>query len=145
MTKKYSGFTLLELMIAITIIGILASLAVPSYQDYTVRAKISEALNMASAAKFAVSEYYIAQGKLPASTAEAGMTSVTTDYMQSITYQKTDSAGEIVLTLSEDIGGTANSKKVILEVTVEDNFLKWKCKPDDTDGPDGKYLPASCR
>ena len=93
---------------------------------------------MASAAKFAVSEYYIAQGKLPASTAEAGMASVTTDYMQSITYQKTDSAGEIVLTLSEDIGGTANSKKVILRVTVEDNFLKWKCKPDDTDGPDGE-------
>ncbi len=66
--KQQKGFTLIELMIVIAIIGILAAIAIPAYQDYTVRSKVSEGLNLAGAAKLAVSETYDTKGYFPATT-----------------------------------------------------------------------------
>ena len=66
--KQQHGFTLIELMIVVAIIGILAAIAIPAYQDYTVRAKISEGLNLAGASKLAVAETYDSKGRMPANS-----------------------------------------------------------------------------
>ena len=70
---KHKGFTLIELMIVVAIIGILAAIAIPQYQNYVARAQVSEALVMASGAKTAVAEYYMINGTFPQSNSEAGL------------------------------------------------------------------------
>ena len=91
--KQQHGFTLIELMIVVAIIGILAAIAIPAYQDYTVRAKISEGLNLAGAAKLAVAETYDSKGSMPAGgNASFGLpsaTSIQSDYVTSITVGST--------------------------------------------------------
>ena len=69
------GFTLIELMIVVAIIGVLASIAIPQYQNYTARAQVSEAFNLASAYKTAISEYYSVRGRFPESNEDIGMPS----------------------------------------------------------------------
>ncbi len=76
--KKQQGFTLIELMIVVAIIGILAAIAIPAYQDYTIRAQVSEGLNLAGGAKAAVSEYTMDTGTFPTDNTVAGI-SVATD------------------------------------------------------------------
>lgn len=139
------GFSLLELMISITIVSILAAIAIPSYQDYTVRAKVSEALNFFSVAKLAVSEYYVATGNLPENASQAGIASVTTDYIADIDYTSDDASGDIIITLGTDIHASVDGKKINLRATVERGFLDWKCQPSDDNGLPSRFLPASCR
>ena len=71
--RKQQGFTLIELMIVVAIIGILAAIAIPAYQDYTIRAQVSEGLNLAAGAKAAVTEYYQDQGVFPGDNVTAGI------------------------------------------------------------------------
>ncbi len=86
--KKQQGFTLIELMIVIAIVGILAAIALPAYQDYTVRAKMSEALANLAEAKTSISEYYAANGVMPLMLMLPGlMRNPDTDIVASIVYQ----------------------------------------------------------
>ena len=154
MNKK--GFTLIELMIAIAIVGILLSLAVPAYQDYTVRAKIAEALNLAGAMKIMIGEYYVSEGNLPETADEAGIdTSVTSDYVSGIEYQRvaadkqknTSAAGNLKITLDQDIGGEAGGKVLLLKAAPATDVLKWECGTDSDKSKrlESKYLPSQCR
>ena len=137
MRKQQSGFTLIELMIVVAIIGILAAIAIPAYQDYTLRAKVTEGINLAAAAKSAVSEYYVSQGSFPTDNAAAGLnTTIKSDYVSSVTV----SAGKITVTLA---GPTEISGKTFtLTPTYADGAIKWTCA---TGTVEKKYLPANCR
>ena len=94
------GFTLIELMIVVAIIGILAAIAIPAYQDYTIRAKVSEGILAGSSARTAVSEVYANQGTLLPSAASMGVQSMTSKYVTSVTWNRVDAThGDVIVTL----------------------------------------------
>ena len=147
---KIKGFTLIELMIAIAIVGILLSLAIPTYQDYTVRAKISEAMNVASVLKVMVSEYYITMAELPASADAAGIdTTFSTEYISAIGYQKEsdDSQAMIKLTMSDKVSEEVAGRALVLTAIPKSGSLRWVCgnDPSASQAIDPKYLPSNCR
>ncbi|MEM6580347.1 MAG: pilin [Pseudomonadota bacterium] len=156
--KKQQGFTLIELMIVIAIVGILAAIALPAYQDYTVRAKVSEALARLAEAKTSVSEYYSANGFFPADSTAAGLnTNPDTDIVASIRYigASTSTVSTLGVVLQAGVIPTdvaVNYSFVLSGVTEAGRTLTWVCKPlaVATGSPSGtiletKYLPANCR
>jgi len=141
--RKQQGFTLIELMIVVAIIGILAAIAIPAYQDYTIRAQVSEGLNLTGACKAAVTEYYQDQGDFPGDNATAGLeaaANITGKYTTSVTV----GAGGIC---QAAYGNDANSNidGAILTMTPLDNTgsVSWDCAGDAT--LVAKWLPAACR
>lgn len=146
MKNGQSGFTLIELMIVVAIIGILAAVAIPAYQDYTIRAKVTEAMSIASQAKTAVSEYYVSQGSMPATQTTAGLDAATTyatDIVKSMTYSKTsDTVGVITMAILPLGGDTADGDNFTLTGTGSATGVTWDCAAGSLDA---KYLPANCR
>ena len=141
--KLQKGFTLIELMIVIAIIGILAAIALPAYQDYTVRSKVSEGLNMVGAAKLAVAETFDSTGAFVANNASYGLPaagSISGTYVTSI-----GAAGStITITYNNNLGGnpTANGGTIIIVATTNVGSVEWDC----TGGTIvDKYRPANCR
>jgi type IV pilus assembly protein PilA len=151
MKKVQQGFTLIELMIVVAIIGILAAVAIPAYQDYTIRAKLTEAMSIASQAKTAVSEFYISQGSMPADQAAAGLDATatnyaTTDIVQQMEYTRTSATVGVVEMMIQDIGGdTAASDTFILTATGNSTGVQWVCSAGGSQAIDAKYLPSNCR
>jgi len=146
--QKQQGFTLIELMIVVAIIGILAAVALPAYQDYTTRAKVTELAVAADGCKNSVTEYYQAAGALPGDTATAGCSDAATNYIASLTV---GAAGVItVKAAASDQAGNAlpvgfASQNFILTPginTSNASILDWNCKASDIDK---KFLPATCR
>ena len=140
------GFTLIELMIVVAIIGILAAIAIPAYQDYTIRSKVSEALVAAAPAKTAVSEYYISQGNMPPTVADAGFeVNIDSQYVQSVTMPATG-ANTVTLRVSvKDLGGTTAAGDYFhLDGTGSSARVDWDCN-SVAGQVETKYLPADCR
>jgi len=152
MKQVQKGFTLIELMIVIAIVGILAAVALPAYQDYTVRAKVSEGLAKAAEAKTTISEYYVARAGFPVDATAAGIsTNVGTDLVKSITMGtwNASTGGLLTIVMNEaKLGGssstTANSFQLSVADTVNGTVI-WKCKAGTSNPLPAKYLPASCR
>ncbi len=143
MNKMQKGFTLIELMIVVAIIGILAAIAIPAYQDYTIRSQVSEGLSLAAGSKTAVAEFFTNRGDWPADNDSAGVaqaTSITGNYVTQVEI----AAGVITVTY----GNTANAKisgdHLVLSPGDSGGSISWTCGATGTD-LEPKYLPSSCR
>ena len=144
--KQQKGFTLIELMIVIAIIGILAAIAIPAYQDYTIRSKVAEGLNLSGAAKLAVSETYDSEGSFQAANnASYGLpsaVSINGNYVSSVGI--TNATGQITITYNQELGGnpTANGKTIIMNPTPRQGSMLWDCTAGTQEA---KYRPSECR
>lgn len=138
MKKAQQGFTLIELMIVVAIIGILAAVALPAYQDYTVRAKVSELLLAASNAKTAVSEFAQAEGTITGSG--AGLTIPNDgEYVSSGTVS---ADGVIQVTgTAADLGAESDVTLTLSPTLNASGVVTWDC----TSASDAGYLPSTCR
>lgn len=142
------GFTLIELMIAIGIIAILVAMAVPAYQDYTVRGKISECINNTAVAKVQVSEYRQTLGAWPPTPGDAGLTnSGLSKYCNGFSGY-TSSSGYFTIDINEaavDLSLTGQISPVMTPTPTSTNIILWECSPGATSPANLKYLPATCR
>ncbi|MCY1294759.1 Fimbrial protein [compost metagenome] len=143
--KAQKGFTLIELMIVVAIIGILAAIAIPQYQDYTIRTRVSEGLNLAGAAKAAVAETFAANGALPTSNAEAGLPAANTITGNAVTSVTVGANGVISILYAGDVGGdpTMNGQTITLTPATSQGSITWQCRAPSTDRY--KYMPSECR
>ena len=142
--KKQQGFTLIELMIVVAIIGILAAIAIPAYQDYTIRAQVSEGINLASGAKASISEYFMDTGSFPADQEAAGLAdadTITGSYVTGVLWDGTD--------ITVTYGNQANSAITDLTLTLVPGTagptagsLEWNCVTGDLLP---KHVPSACR
>ncbi|HEZ7149345.1 TPA: pilin [Neisseria meningitidis] len=162
MNTLQKGFTLIELMIVIAIVGILAAVALPAYQDYTARAQVSEAILLAEGQKSAVTEYYLNHGIWPANNNSAGVASssdIKGKYVEKVEVAK----GVITATmLSTGVNKEIQGKKLSLWAKRQNGSVKWFCgqpvqrndttttnddvnKATGNNEIDTKHLPSTCR
>ncbi len=141
MKKIQQGFTLIELMIVVAIIGILAAVAIPAYQDYTIRAKVTEGLNLASSAKTAVSETFLSTGALPTNNTVAGMAVAASIQGNNVDNIAVSTGGVITVTYSNDVN-IANNTVILRPNTASGGSIIWVCTGGDVNT---KYRPANCR
>ncbi|HEZ5248836.1 TPA: pilin [Neisseria meningitidis] len=163
MNTLQKGFTLIELMIVIAIVGILAAVALPAYQDYTARAQVSEAILLAEGQKSAVTEYYLNHGKWPGDNSDAGMASssdIKGKYVKSVEVKNGVITAQMA---SSNVNNEIKGKKLSLWAKRQNGSVKWFCgQPvtrnanatnDDVAAKTGtdsekintKHLPSTCR
>lgn len=140
------GFTLIELMIVVAIIGILAAVALPAYQDYTIRAQVSEGMSLASGARTSMAEFYNDRGRFADDNASYGLedaANITGSYVTGV------DAGAEEGIIQVTFGNKANAKidGAILEFSAitSAGSLAWTCRAEDEADLPNKYLPSSCR
>ena len=148
MKAMQKGFTLIELMIVVAIIGILAAVALPAYQDYTARSQVSEAIVLFEGPKGGISEFWSNKGTYPAGNASAGVAiaaSISGKYVSNVNIGSTG----VVTAQMKAAGKVAKGledKTISLSPTTSAGAIKWVCKRGVTGtGMANKYLPTSCR
>jgi type IV pilus assembly protein PilA len=137
------GFTLIELMIVVAIIGILAAIAVPMYLDYSIRTQVAHGINLASSAKAAVTEYYQDQGIYPGDNATAGLAAAGTITGKYVTQVEIVGGGQIEVTFGNDVNVKILNAILTFEATDNDGSISWACTGDAT--LVDKWLPPACR
>ena len=142
--KQQQGFTLIELMIVVAIIGILAAIAIPAYQDYIARAQVSESMELLGGAKILLAEYYQNNGVWPADPATVGM-ATSGKYVENVEF--VTPTGETMTIRasfkSTDVSALIKGRRVILRT--ENGARTWNCGPDSSNGVGLAYLPQACR
>lgn len=142
MKKMQQGFTLIELMIVIAILGILIAIALPAYQDYTVRAKVSEGINLAASPKLAIAEYAQTHNAWPTAT-QSGYTFEATSIVSAISIGDANGVISIGYNSAEVPGAGGTADITISAATLSNGTVVWTCE-NGTNFP-AKYTPSSCR
>ena len=157
MKTVQKGFTLIELMIVVAIIAILAAIAIPAYQDYTIRSQVSEGLSLADGAKTAVAEYYTNKNSTPTDNPTAGLAkdvSIGGSYVVSVGVNSGGGTnGQIGITYGQGTGtgfGSKTNSKIagatlLLSPIFSVGSVSWSCKSGGTKAIAAKYIPSSCR
>jgi len=143
MNKIQQGFTLIELMIVVAIIGILAAVAIPSYQDYIARAQVTEAMSLSAGMKTPLAEWITDKGELPTLSDLNSTTSG--KYVSAITLGGTATAPVITATLKTKGVSAAIRGKTLITKSIDDSFgSKWSCA--ETGGTiEARFLPGACK
>lgn len=142
-SRTQRGFTLIELMVVVAIIGILAAIAIPAYQNYTVRAQVSEGLELMSPLKVSMAVFYEERGRFPTQNASAGLpaaTNITGSYVTAVDIATTP--GTVQATYGNKVNPDVAGKILILSAVTSAGSVNWVCKSTTVDA---KYLPTSCR
>jgi len=144
MKQFQKGFTLIELMIVVAIIGILAAVAIPAYQDYIARSQVSEAISLTAGGKTPMAEFFADKGIWPAAATDV-MGTTSGKYVSSITISAGAGLTQLNMTLTASMAGTGVNSGIAgstLELTTTDGGKAWTCTGG---GILPKYRPASCR
>lgn len=142
------GFTLIELMIVIAIIGVLAVIAIPAYQDYIARAQVTEAIGLTSGLKGGITDYYSAEGRCPNNSSRATFgiakaADINGDYVSSVVVTGAVSSCTITATFkAASVAKALQSKSLTLTAQVNSGSYNWTCSSSNIDK---QYLPVSCR
>ena len=135
-TQSQKGFTLIELMIVVAIIGILAAVAIPAYQDYIARSQVSEAMTLIAAAQKEVTEEYTVNGQIPAT-----LTNTSGKYTRSVAINNATN------TVTATLAGAGTVSEAVATMTITSVFdtgnNSWTCEPSDA--AKNKYLPKGCQ
>ncbi len=142
MNDEQHGFTLIELMIVVAIIGILPSIAIPAYQDYTIRAQVSEGLNLSAGAKVAVSEYFMDRGIWPTDNTEAGLADKH-DIIGNYTEHVGVEDNVIDIKFGYDAHTAIFDERITLTGADNGGSVSWACASAGV--IQAKHLPAACR
>jgi len=143
MQRTQQAFTLIELMIVVAIIGVLAAIAVPAYQDYTIRAQVSEGLNLAATAKNSISTFHADRGGYPTDNNQAGiaaMNEIVGGYVDQVEVTN----GRVEIRFGNDAHANISGRHLELSPSTRSGSLVWTCQSLGTEIED-KYLPAACR
>jgi len=142
MDIKQNGFTLIELMIVVAIVGILAAIAIPAYQNYIIRAQVTEGLALASKAKTGISEYYWERGSWPSNNAEVGMADKH-DIIGTYTEHMAVKNNVIEIKYGYNANMAIFNEKIELTATANAGSIEWTCASKGKIVPE--HLPSACR
>ena len=150
--KAQQGFTLIELMIVVAIVGILAALALPAYQDYVVRSKVAEGLARLAEAKTSVAEYYSANSQIttfPGTASSVGINEAGNHYVRKLSWTGGGAGtAKVVMTMAGTADSKVGGKEVeMLVQNTANGMITWKCQVNTSsaDALPSKYTPGSCR
>ena len=142
--RSNKGFTLIELMIVVAILAILMAIAIPAYQDYTIRSQVTEGMNLTGGARTAVAEYWTDRGTWPATNDTAGLDAagnITGNYVTQVEV----GAGKITATFGNNANAAIDGDELVLSPTSSGGSVEWSCGSGAGTNIENRYLPARCR